>query len=65
MGINAMEGRIEKSIKEHLDLGERILAGDAEGARDLMIAHLENLKRSIVAIMSFFHYPTEGGASGR
>lgn len=61
MGINAMEGRIEKSIKEHLDLGKTILAGDAEGARVQMVHHLENLKRSIISIMSYFHYPSGEG----
>jgi len=62
MGINAMEGRIEKSIKEHLDLGKTILAGDAEGARVQMVHHLENLKRSIISIMSYFHYPSGEGS---
>jgi len=60
MGINAMEGRIEKSIKEHLDLGKTILAGDAEGARVQMVHHLEN--RSIISIMSYFHYPSGEGS---
>jgi DNA-binding GntR family transcriptional regulator len=57
MGINAMEGRIEKSITEHLELGEKILSGRGEEARDLMVRHLGNLKRTIVSIMNIFHFP--------
>ena len=57
MGINAMEGRIEKSITEHLELGEKVLAGRGEEARDLMVRHLSNLKRTIVSIMNIFHFP--------
>lgn len=57
MGINAMEGRIEKSIAEHVELGEKVLAGRGEEARDLMVRHLSNLKRTIVSIMNIFHFP--------
>jgi DNA-binding GntR family transcriptional regulator len=57
MGINAMEGRIEKSIAEHLELGEMVLAGRGEDARGLMVRHLSNLKRTIVSIMNIFHFP--------
>ncbi len=61
MGINAMEGRVEKSIAEHIELGETILRGDGGAARDLMIRHLSNLKRTIVSIMNIFHFPAGKG----
>lgn len=61
MGINAMEGRIEKSIAEHIELGDKILAGRGDEARELMIRHLTNLKRTIVSIMSIFHFPSGNG----
>jgi DNA-binding GntR family transcriptional regulator len=61
VGILAMEGRIQKSVKEHTNIAQAILTGNASEAETLMKEHLTNLKRMIVTIMSAFHFPTNLG----
>ena len=57
IGLLAMEGRIQKSVKEHANIAQAILEGNAENAENLMKDHLGNLKKMITTIMSAFHFP--------
>lgn len=54
MGLLAMEGRVEKSIVEHLNIARAVQAGKAEEARQLMVSHLEDLYRTIINIAGAF-----------
>jgi len=63
VGILAMEGRIQKSVKEHTDIAQAILNGDASEAETLMKDHLTNLKKMIITLMSAFHFPINSGPS--
>ncbi|MCG8477525.1 MAG: GntR family transcriptional regulator [Spirochaetales bacterium] len=58
LGILAMEGRFEKSIEEHLGMGEMLLRDEADRAKELMIMHLNGLRSTFVNIMRLFNYPT-------
>lgn len=58
IGLLAMEGRIQKSVKEHAAIAQVILEGEADDAERLMKEHLGNLKNMITTIMSAFHFPT-------
>ena len=57
VGILAMEGRIERSVKEHEKVTDAILKRDAAGASQAMQGHLNNLKRMLVKLLKVFHYP--------
>lgn len=57
IGILAMEGRIQKSVKEHHAIARAILDGNASEAEQAMQEHLRNLKKMITTIMSAFHFP--------
>ncbi len=58
VGLLAMEGRIQKSVKEHTGIAQAILDGKSVEAEALMKDHLSNLKKMIITIMSAFHFPT-------
>ncbi len=58
VGILAMEGRIQKSVKEHGDIAQAVVNSDTLGAETAMKDHLTNLKKMIITIMSAFHFPT-------
>ena len=58
LGILAMEGRFEKSVEEHIEMGETLLAGDADRAKELMVTHLNRLRGTFLNIMRLFNYPT-------
>jgi DNA-binding GntR family transcriptional regulator len=57
VAIYALEGRIEKAYTEHENFVRAILEKDASGAETAMRAHLNNLKRELIKILNFFHYP--------
>jgi DNA-binding GntR family transcriptional regulator len=57
LGILAMEGRLERNIKEHLSIGEAILAEDGDKARDILLSHFDNLQATIKNIMQIFRFP--------
>ena len=57
IGLLAMEGRIQKAVKEHANIAQAILQGNPENAENLMKEHLGNLKKMITTIMSAFHFP--------
>ncbi len=56
LGMLVLEGRVEKSIREHLEIGEAILEGKKEEASQLMNNHLENVKQTIIALMKTFYH---------
>lgn len=58
VGLLAMEGRIQKSVKEHTNIAQAILDDKPTDAEMLMKDHLSNLKKMITTIMSAFHFPT-------
>ena len=57
VGILTMEGRVEKSAGEHQRIVEAVCTGKPVVARKHMQTHLQNLKRELVKIMKFAHYP--------
>jgi DNA-binding GntR family transcriptional regulator len=54
VGLVAIEGRINKAILEHEDIGTAILKKDPEKARAKMEEHLDDLKRFILKLMTAF-----------
>lgn len=56
LGMLVLEERVEKAIREHLEIGEAILAGNQNEASQLMYDHLENVKQTIIALMRTFYY---------
>ena len=57
IGILAMEGRLRNNLGEHIEIGEAIVAGNADAAHRLMIAHLERLRKTLVNLFQIFHFP--------
>ena len=57
LGLLAMEGRLQRNIEEHLEMGEAIIGGKSENARVQMVDHLERLHTTIANIMRMFHFP--------
>ena len=55
VGMTVLEGRVEKAIQEHMEIGRAIVAGDGEAASRLMHDHLENVKRTIINLMNIFY----------
>jgi DNA-binding GntR family transcriptional regulator len=51
IGFLALQGWIERSNPEHTAFVERILAGDADGAEDLMRSHLNNVREELVRLL--------------
>ncbi|MDY7027901.1 MAG: GntR family transcriptional regulator [Spirochaetota bacterium] len=58
LGLLAMEGRLAKSVNEHIALGSAILDKNPEKAKDIMYQHLSKLEKTIEGIMRIFHYPS-------
>lgn len=56
VGMSVLEGRVEKAIKEHCEIGTAILEGDGKKASRLMYSHLENVKQTIIKLMNTFYY---------
>lgn len=56
LGMLVLEERVEKSIREHLEIGEAILEGRKEDASQLMHSHLETVKQTIIALMKTFYH---------
>ena len=48
----AVDGRIEKSLAEHREIYEAIIAGNAEGADALMSAHVERALTNLLTIVN-------------
>lgn len=57
LGLLAMEGRLEQNVAEHLEMGSAVVAGDADRSRELIVAHLDRLQRTITGIMRAFQFP--------
>lgn len=58
LGLLAMEGRLAKSVSEHIEIGAAIISNDTEKAKQIMDQHLEKLEKTIESIMRIFHYPS-------
>ncbi len=56
LGMLVLEERVEKAIREHLEIGEAVLEGKKEEAAQLMRNHLENVKQTIISLMKTFYY---------
>jgi len=54
VGLAAMEGRVGYAINEHALIAAAVIKKDPAKARKEMVAHLENLKKVIVRLMSAF-----------
>jgi len=62
IGYIALEGRIQRSCREHAPVVESVLAGDEEGAERSMRAHIGNVHRDLVHMLVNLVFPfTEGG----
>jgi DNA-binding GntR family transcriptional regulator len=65
----SLEDRMNQSAREHRDILDRVLGGDAEGAAARMVEHLAGVKRYLLNLLTNFVLPlTErlagtGGAS--
>ncbi len=59
VGLQAMEGRIEKSIEEHEKFVTAIIKGDGDKAMMETQAHLSSLKRIIIKMLKLFNYPNQ------
>lgn len=57
IGIDAIEGRIEKALEEHRKIAQAILEKDVNKAKEAMIEHLDNLYNSVSSLMDIFHFP--------
>lgn len=57
IGIDAIEGRIEKALEEHKKIAQAILEKDVEKAKEAMVEHLDNLYNSVSSLMEIFHFP--------
>jgi DNA-binding GntR family transcriptional regulator len=51
LGLIAMEGRVERSNREHDAVVEKILAGDGDGAERHMRDHLHNLREELERLL--------------
>ena len=58
LGMMVLEGRVEKAIREHSEIGESVLAGNSEVASRLMYDHLEKVKNTIISLMKTFYHTT-------
>lgn len=56
LGMMVLEGRVEKAIEEHSEIGKAVVAGDSEAASRLMYDHLEKVKHTIISLMETFYY---------
>lgn len=56
LGMLVLEERVEKAIREHVEIGEAILQERTEDAAQLMYDHLENVKQTIISLMKTFYY---------
>ncbi|MBC7319594.1 GntR family transcriptional regulator [bacterium] len=57
IGIDAIEGRIEKALEEHKKIAQAILGKDITKAKEAMLEHLDNLYNSVSSLMEIFHFP--------
>ena len=57
LGILAIEGRLEKSAKEHEKIAIAIAKRDPQAAEKAMKEHLRNLRVMILNLMKIFNYP--------
>lgn len=51
IGLIAIEGRMQRSLREHEAFVESILAGDGDGAEREMRQHLNNLREELVRVL--------------
>lgn len=57
IGLIAMEGRMERSNREHQAIVENIIAGNAEGAETVMRAHLIKVREELERVLVNFVLP--------
>jgi DNA-binding GntR family transcriptional regulator len=57
LGLIAMQGRVERSNREHEAVVEKILAGDGNGAEHHMRAHLHNLREELERLLVNLVFP--------
>ena len=58
MGLLAIEGRMERSVQEHVNIARAVCDGKADEAARLMDDHLTNLRHTLIHLMHVFHYPS-------
>jgi DNA-binding GntR family transcriptional regulator len=57
LGMLTLEGRVERSVREHEQVASAILSGKPALAQKAMETHLQNLKKELVKVMRILHYP--------
>ena len=56
LGLNAMEGRIEKAAVEHAQIGTAIISRNEPEAKSAIQNHYSNLKKELMQMMRAFGY---------
>jgi DNA-binding GntR family transcriptional regulator len=56
LGLNAMEGRIEKAAAEHAQIGTAIISRNEPEAKSAIQNHYSNLKKELMQMMRAFGY---------
>lgn len=54
VGISAVSGHLERSVTEHLKIGNAVLEHQPEKAREAMDNHFKNLQKQIKQVMEVF-----------
>lgn len=54
LGISAVSGHLERSVAEHLKIGNAVLEHNPEAAREAMEGHFRNLQEQIKQVMKVF-----------
>jgi len=54
VGMSAITGHLERSVREHLRVGHAVIRREPEVAQAAMKAHFENLERYIISLMNTF-----------
>lgn len=57
LGLMAMQGRVERSNREHELVVDKVLAGDGEGAERHMRDHLHNLREELERLLVNMVFP--------
>lgn len=57
VGLYAIEGYRQREMKDHIEIGNAILAQDEDGAAALMEKHLERVKDEILHLLSNLVFP--------
>lgn len=55
LALLSLPGMLEKSIEEHIAIGNAVIAKDKEGCSGKMALHLEQVRRSLLTVINLFN----------